>query len=236
MSQVKTQSFDASDLDKLVIHTQLSEIILVSAESDRIEVTHSLWINGERATDMQELEYEVNEGRASLREVRPTVNDINDVWRNSDGQIEGSFQTYGQNPAQVHSVKSILEVRVPDNLTLEATSDYGAIKGQNLVNLVSVESTYGLVEMIFDDSLPHDDLKLISEYAEVDLTLPDHLGAQLFMATEHGDLLSDFDMEIDVQNSQEDVYLKRVMARLNGGGTRIYCSATYSNIYVRKAK
>lgn len=56
------------------------------------------------------------------------------------------------------------------------------------------------------------------------------------LTTEYGNLLSDFDLDIDTERSQEEDHLQHVEASMNGGGSLITCSATYSNIYVRKAK
>ncbi|MEM6878582.1 MAG: hypothetical protein AAF544_08495 [Bacteroidota bacterium] len=231
MGQSTNQTFDAANLTELKLEAKLSEVVLVAVEGNEIEIAHTFIVNGEPIQDISELSYTEADGRAVITEVSPTMEQIEERWQNSGRVLEVNGQQF-----QNEVITSVLEVRFPSWLDIEIETEYGAIKGENLSTLTRANSKYGVVELVFDERIPHEDLVVFSKYGEVDITLPENLGADLVLTTEYGNLLSDFDLDIDTDRSEEEDHLQHVEASMNGGGSLINCTATYSNIYVRKAK
>lgn len=232
MGQSTNRTFDAANLTGLKLEAKLSEVVLVPGEGDDIEITHTFMVNSEPIQDISELSYSETAGRGLITEVSPTMEQIEERWQN--GNIRVLEVNGHQNQNSV--ITSVLEVRFPAWLPIEVVTEYGAIKGENLSTLSKATSKYGVVELVFDERIPHEDLVVFSKYGEVDITLPENLTADLVLTTEYGNLLSDFDLDVDTERSQEEDHLQHVEAGINGGGSLITCSATYSNIYVRKAK
>ncbi|MBK5280425.1 MAG: DUF4097 family beta strand repeat protein, partial [Bacteroidia bacterium] len=86
------------------------------------------------------------------------------------------------------------------NLTneIEVSALYNSIELENVTGPLTIETTYGHVEAIFNTSIK-DPISIVSIYGYVDVTLPEATKANLKLSTSYGDIFVAPEFKIDVQ-------------------------------------
>ncbi len=122
------------------------------------------------------------------------------------------------------------------NLTneIEVSALYNSIELENVTGPLTIETTYGHVEAIFNTSIK-DPISIVSIYGYVDVTLPEATKANLKLSTSYGDIFVAPEFKIDVQTKDGmQVYSDKVSGTINGGGINIDLNCNYGKIYLRK--
>lgn len=152
----------------------------------------------------------------------------------SEKQIEKEL---GEGPVKWIShgvaVEVKLEIKVPAGVRLDVLSKYGNLTLQSCSNPLSVENTYGHIEASFDQELSSD-VNLHSTYSFVDVSLPARAAADIELSANYGTIYSDLDLVVDQSQSKEENFSRLIVAKLNGGGKKLFLQADYNNIYFRK--
>ena len=131
------------------------------------------------------------------------------------------------------AVEVKLEIKVPAGVRLDVLSKYGNLTLQNCSNPLSVENTYGHIEASFNQGLSSD-VNLHSTYSFVDVSLPARAAADIELSANYGTIYSDLDLVVDQSQSKEEHFARLIVAKLNGGGKKLFLKADYNNIYFRK--
>lgn len=136
---------------------------------------------------------------------------------------------------QSYNVDIEMIIKVPRNMILDITSEFGEIEIENPTEEVTVNSTFGGVKVIIDRNLKND-LELDSKFKFVDLTVAEDAQYDLNLYTEFGSLYTDFDKEVSdgMQNSQDEAFKQDIYTLINGGGPNVKLASAFGNVYLRK--
>lgn len=115
---------------------------------------------------------------------------------------------------------------------LDADLGYQSAELSNLSGLTAVNSIYGSIEASFA-TVPSQEVRLLSSYSTVDLSVPGSAKFNVSLSTSYGDMYTDFDINVKA-NTANGNSSGRLNGAVNGGGTKISLTATYSDIYLRK--
>jgi hypothetical protein len=123
------------------------------------------------------------------------------------------------------------------NLTneIEVSAQYNSIELDNVTGPLTVETTYGHVDAIFDTNIK-DPISIVSIYGYVDVTLPQATKANLQLNTDYGEILvaREFDIKVNTPGEGMRVVSDKVKGTINGGGVNIDLSCNYGKVYLRK--
>ncbi|MBC6996319.1 hypothetical protein QWY85_19890 [Neolewinella lacunae] len=217
------------------IFAAFSSVSVTTGGTDAVSVHHVLTADGEDRPELRKLEIDRENGILRIREVLPTAELLE---REFGGKGVETYQSDegGKNRYWGVKIDATLKIVVPAGILISVETVYGGIAVTNVGGLQQAKAKYGALDIVFGPGTRVGDLDLYSNYGAVDLTLPPGQAANLDITTEYGELLSDLDLKLDTAASEEKDYYQRVIARINGGGTRVQCRAPYGNVYLRKAK
>ena len=123
----------------------------------------------------------------------------------------------------------------------------GAVTLDHVSGTAVAHALNGNVKVVFDRVNPQKPMAFSSLNGDVDVTFPADLKATVSISVEHGDVFSDFDLDL-AANSPESVptskreggkyrvrFDKSVHGTINGGGQPIQLKNFNGNVYIRKA-
>jgi hypothetical protein len=216
------------------VYAAFSSVSVTTGGNGVVAVNHTLTVDGVDRPDLRHLAIERKGKVLHLREVKPSVNLLQREFPGrKDNNITGGREG-GKGTVNGVMVDATLEIVVPAGVKIVVESNYGGIKAVNVAGLVSARAKYGAVDVIFSTVNPLPDLELYSNYGAVDITIPAGKGANLDLTTEYGELLTDMDIQIDTDASEEKEFFQRVIGTISGGGNRIKCEAPYGDVYLRE--
>jgi len=134
-----------------------------------------------------------------------------------------------------YNVDIILNIKVPKNMILDISAEYGEVELNNPTQEVIVRNTFGGVKAIIPSSRLND-IELESKFKFVDLTISEDAQYDLSLYTEFGSLYTDFDNEVSngMTTSIEEAFKQDIRSTINGGGTKVKLSSNFGNVYLRK--
>ena len=226
-SPLCAQTLASGGADKLLIVGNYATVEITTSPDGTIRYEHSVTVNGQPVPDIGEITSERSGGTLTLRESQPTSETIGELCRDARNK------RYRENC----NSRIRLRVAVPAGLRVEVETVYGAVEATDQAGLARVHSTYGALEVVYDDVAPPAELDLYSNYGEVDLSLPADVAAEVELVTQYGSLLTDFDIAIDAAASEQRAFYERVVGTLGaGGGTRVTCRSPYDTVYLRRSE
>lgn len=151
-------------------------------------------------------------------------------WR----KIKQEYGDVGQSYSLGAIIDIDLTVLVPEEPYLELKSEYGSLEVVACKNRMELKSIYGHLIADLSDRDKDQDCNLESTYSFVDVTLPEASNQNITLETNHGEIYSDLDIDIDEEKSVDKIFESKVIGALNRGGTPLHVKATYNNIYLRK--
>jgi Putative adhesin len=122
------------------------------------------------------------------------------------------------------------------NLTneIEVSAVYNSVELENVTGPLTIETTYGHVEAIFNTSIK-DPISIVSIYGYVDVTLPQATPANLKLSTSYGDIFIAPEFKIDMESKGGMIaYSEKLVGTINGGGINVDLNCNYGKIYLRK--
>jgi hypothetical protein len=216
------------------VYAAFSSVSITTGGKGVVAVNHTLTVDGMDRPDLRHLEVERKDGVLHLREVKPTANLLQREFPARKGnQITGGREG-GKGVFNGVMVDATLEIVVPAGIKIVVETNYGGIKAVNVAGLVSARAKYGAVDVIFATVSPLPDLELYSNYGAVDITIPAGRGANLDLTTKYGELLTDMDIQINTEASEEKEFFQRVIGTISGGGNRIKCETPYGDVFLRE--
>ncbi|MEO1627405.1 MAG: hypothetical protein AAFV25_19795 [Bacteroidota bacterium] len=167
----------------------------------------------------------------------PKIDDLPRIkWRHDEDDKSGKssriYQSDGNQYAEGVRMDIDLEVFIPKNTLIEVESTYGDVSLVDPPTPLEVHNTYGSVEAVFHRMPGDAKVELESTYSFVDIGLPAAAATQVELQSSYGEIFTDF--ELSILKYDEGAHgTGFIKANLNGGGSSIAASATYSNIYLR---
>jgi hypothetical protein len=216
------------------IYAAFSSVSVTTGGNGVVAINHTLTVDGVDRPDLRHLSVERKDGVLHLREVKPTVKTLQREFPGRNSNQITSGREGGKGVVNGVMVDATLKIVVPAGVKIVIETNYGGIKAVNVAGLVSARAKYGAVDVTFATVSPLPDLDLYSNYGAVDITLPAGKGANLDMTTKYGELLTDVDIQIDTNASEEKEFFQRVIGTISGGGNRIKCEAPYGDVYLRE--
>lgn len=131
---------------------------------------------------------------------------------------------------------------------VEAESVHGSINLNGLGGSATAHVLHGKLVAKVDAINPAKPLTFSSVHGDIDVTFPHDAKLTLKINTVHGDVFSDFDVNLpprarDVQKDKEGEKIQyrvktgsEMVAAINGGGPEVTFKTLHGNIYIRKAK
>jgi hypothetical protein len=122
------------------------------------------------------------------------------------------------------------------NLTneIEVSALYNSIELENVTGPLTIETTYGHVEAIFNTNIK-DPISIVSIYGYVDVTLPQATPANLKLSTSYGDIFIAPEFKIEMESKGGMIaYSEKLVGTINGGGINVDLNCNYGKIYLRK--
>jgi DUF4097 and DUF4098 domain-containing protein YvlB len=114
---------------------------------------------------------------------------------------------------------------------LKATTDFGGIKIENAQSVtLDVKTKSGSVE--FSGSLGEGPHKVVSEFGEVDLTLPADSALTVDLKTGFGNIESDLPITVTLTGSSNPREPDQIVGSINGGGAQLTVQTNNGNITI----
>ncbi len=127
---------------------------------------------------------------------------------------------------------------------IEANNMNGSIHMDGISGTVVAHSANGKVVVAFDKITPEKPMSFISMNGTIDVTFPANAKLDAKMRTDHGEIYTDFDIEMqrnvrkEERNRERGRYSitvdKEMFGRINGGGPEMQFRTMNGNIYIRK--
>ena len=152
----------------------------------------------------------------------------------------------GDNPGRAVN----FEIEVPENIDgdLDVHNINGGITLNSVAGSVLAVTTNGRVRATLTRVAAQKDMTFTSLNGDVDVTLPPSTKANLRLLSDHGDVYSDFDVQLQPasqpavqENTRGDgryriLRTRSVVGTINGGGPEFELRTFNSNVYVRKGR
>lgn len=137
-----------------------------------------------------------------------------------------------------------------ENITgdIEVNHHAGSLNLTGISGTVVAHTFSGDVTVTFAKVTPDKPMSFSTWAGDIDVTLPSSVKATVKMKSEHGEILSDFDIQIDtsIQKVEKDErkeggkykinFDKYIVGKINGGGPDLQFNTYSGDILIRKAK
>ncbi|MBB4079651.1 hypothetical protein GGR28_002276 [Lewinella aquimaris] len=231
--QSATKNLALEGATSLHLSALFSDVAITTGSGDAVTVEHILLIDGKARPELTELRVTRQGGVLMVEETKPTEQQLKPEMQRGTTVING-HRVYGTNGL---NIETRLIVTVPQGLPVSLETIYGNVDITDLVKLKEVRATYGSVTVVYTDkALLPPAIDLYSNYGAVDLTLPPDTDTQVELTTEHGKLLTDFDIAIDPDGSEHQNFFEQVAGTLGNPTTDglLRCTAPYGKVYLRR--
>ena len=116
---------------------------------------------------------------------------------------------------------------------IEASVNHNGVRLENVTGPMTINSVHGRIEAIFASVNQSSPISIISVHGLVDVALPSNTKANLKMEAQHGELLTNMNIEFGKTDEELRRYSSKVNGTLNGGGVQIYLASNHGNVYLR---
>ncbi len=233
-SQENLQEIALEGATEVRIYAEFSSVSITTGGADALAVSHTLNIEGVDRPDLRKLTVERKNGILHLREMKPTAKMLNREFPGKDDNTISGDREGGKGVINGVMVDATLQIIVPAGVKVSVETNFGGIKAVNVAGLLSARAKYGAVDVTFAKVPVSPSLELYSNYGTVDVTIPAGRGVNVDLTTKYGELLTDLDINVDQQASQERDFFQQVIGKVAGGGLVIRCEAPYGDVYLRE--
>lgn len=147
-------------------------------------------------------------------------------------------EVHGADAGERCSVGVLIDVKltilVPSQPSLKVHTNYGSIEMLECRNPLDLKSTYGHLVAALSSAPDKNACSLKSTYGFVDVAVPDDTGIDLSAHTNHGEIYSNLDWGVNVDESINDIYNSKIVGLVNKGGKKVEVEALYDNVYLRR--
>ena len=229
-ASISNISHETTTITGVEVESTYGDLEVVFEDVAEVTFEHNISVNGQVATDQLQVRKKVRNGMLHLdfdldfddfvemvtiktqdcEVIRIPAEDFEDEKEKWSGWNQMNFG---------YDVDGTIKIRVPRSYESR------------------IYSTYGTIDLIFDQSPRGVQLEAKSTYGDIDLAIPTSTDASLKMTTSYGVIYSDHDIEIPRKKRNSEYpfgsQIKGSLGSGNGNGT-IVLEATYQNIYLRK--
>ena len=209
----------------LNMHFDYPVVKVVSWDKKEISIEADVNINGGESDDAFELKIEDLGNSISIRD---EIKDLKKLPQRVTVNIDGQKMTF-RNKAEWNKYREEhgsvskwmntgvdmdieLVIKVPRNMDTRIVSVYGIVEVRDFAAPLSVEATYGGVDVAFSEA---------------------NMG-ELVAETNYGNIYSNLDFKPDQKNSREEDFHLYLSGTL-GNGPRCRLESQYGNVYLRKS-
>ncbi len=217
------KTWPVATAQKIFLRFDYPELIKISTwDKNEISITGSASINGGENDDVFELLQSVSGNSISIENKIRNLKDLPHritIVRNGEKttfKSKADYQKYRDENGRDYNVRSegvdmdiLLEVKVPANTEVELESVYGIVEVKNYTGPLSVEATYG----------------------GVDVTVQEKTTGELIAETNYGQIYSNLDLKFS--GSEFEDFHTYVSAK-PGSGPKFSFGSKYGNVYLRK--
>lgn len=208
---------------KIFLRFDYPELIKISTwDKNEISITGSASINGGENDDAFELLQSVSGNSISIENKIRNLKDLPHrvtIVRNGEKttfKSKADYQKYRDENGRDYNVRSegvdmdiLLEVKVPANTEVELESVYGIVEVKNYTGPLSVEATYG----------------------GVDVTVQEKTTGELIAETNYGQIYSNLDLKFSGSEFED---FHTYVSTKPGSGPKFSFESKYGNVYLRK--
>ena len=241
-----TKSIDSQKFETIAIDATWGDIKIRLVDSDEIQITGQLVVNGTSMNDRIEVEEKFKGDMISI-ELDVEIEDIEQVIYLRDEEGNYSYikadqynQEKGWNGYQSMNygrhVEAEFVIDIPREKVLNLETTYGCISSDDLPQESTIHATYGDIDLKLSQFAPYANYDIASTYGHVDVAVPVDLSTKLNLRTSYGQIYSDLNIKPNLDDTMdrscgtgEDIALI-----LGEGSAQLDLEATYDNIYLRK--
>lgn len=117
---------------------------------------------------------------------------------------------------------------------VEVSTRHNSISLENISGPALINSVHGNITASFSALKPDSPISIISVHNDVDVALPADAKADLTLASQHGTIYTDMNLEYAKSNGDMRKISSEIEGTLNGGGTEIVLKSNHNNVYLRK--
>lgn len=245
------KSWPLSGINKIKAQFEWGDITVKNWNGNELKVIGMVSVNLGENDDAFALEFDRN---GDVLEIHSTIKD----WKSlpqyltifkgaeksyikvgSENNIDWpSIKDKHREAGQSYSVGILVDIKltilVPAVQELIMTTEYGSMEVLACKNPLNLKSIYGHLIATLDARQGKYPCNLESTYSFVDVSIPDDAEYELSLLTNHGQIFSNFDIDIDYNSSIDKIFESKVAGHINNGGAPLSIQATYDNVYLRK--
>lgn len=217
------KTYPVSAKQTISLRFDYPELVKISTwDKNEVSITGTVSINGGENDDAFELLqstsgntiYIENKIR-NLKELPHRITVVNNGEKITF-KTKADYQKYREEHGNLYNVRSegvdmdiLLDIKVPKNTEVKLESVYGVVEVRNFIGPLSVEATYG----------------------GVDVAVQEKLTGELIAETNYGEIYTNLDLKFS--GSEFEAFHTMVSAK-PGNGPRYSFESKYGNVYLRK--
>lgn len=236
------QDIPLSNIKKVIIDADYADIMIVTNNSNQLNLQSKVNIHDEQLNDNLEVNYKIEGSNLYLES---TIQDFNNIPRRKivydqkgnilsmhdvsghEGRWYDDTREGGKRVVVENKVEVIHTIYVSEEVDLHVENRYGnVIYSGPVKHKTNLSSIYGIVEV--KPKQLEAPLSVVSTYNCVDVSIPKNLVADVRMDSQYGRFFTNVKMQIEQSNSES-----MLKATCNGGGPMIHMESPYNNIYLR---
>ena len=229
IAQSDYTSVDLSGIEEIQIIARLSNVEVIATEGDQLEFLHRFKVNETDRSAECVLDQSRTGRKLILRETYLTAEIFEGNWSMGDRYINSGNSHWDEHD-NYQQVSAGLVIRVPAGIKVSIQSEYGNFKTENLMELGSVEVTYGRISLAYAQTLPEQGLQLEATYGSIRLQLPAELNAHLDLQNQYGSFRSAYPMMIPANGNNRAAGEGHLKAIIGSGGPPLNLRAPYSSV------
>ena len=118
---------------------------------------------------------------------------------------------------------------------IESTTNHSDVALENVTGPITINTVHGDIDGGFTNINQANPISIVSSHGDIDLSIPDNTKANLKVDTSWGEIYSDLNIDIAIEEGEMKSYGgNNVVGTLNGGGVSFQVKSTHGSIYLRK--
>jgi DUF4097 and DUF4098 domain-containing protein YvlB len=117
---------------------------------------------------------------------------------------------------------------------VEVSARFNSVHLENVTGPLAINTIHGEIEAIFHTLPQGKSISLVSIHDDVDVTVPAGAKANFHLASEHGEMYTDLDLQYEKDKNLSRISSKKIDATYNGGGVDFTIRCDHADIYLRK--
>lgn len=225
---IVSEKFNTDNIERIEVVMDYGDVEVLFKDIDEVEITYNITINNKAATKAISLKDKRRNGVLKLNseidfdqvEAQVTYTDKENNQKSVTAKVFERLNIFSKNCKDVnygYDMDGHISIVLP------------------IDKAITLKTTYGDMDIKYDD-LPKDhNLDVHSTYGHVDLSIPEDVASNLELETSYGEIYTNHHLETKNSRSKKPQFGDQIVAVINEhpkGSIKI--EATYDNIYLRK--